>query len=455
MRNSVVFLACLFCLVVSLRAQHENSPSSPGQTNQQPTSEAEEISRVPHQILDPSAVCDPRTFGAKGDGKTPDTQAIESAIDACASKGGGTVHMTAGTYLSAPLTIKSHVHLQLDKGAVLLGSLKLEDYPVRPGPESNWRRVALLHGDNLTDIAFTGEGVIDGSGKPWWDIARANRRKANTSGNARGQTRPMLFDLVQSKQVVFDGITIRNSPMYTIALFQCEGVQITNITIKNPPNSPNTDGIDPFSSAHIKIDHVTIDTGDDDIAIKSGLVERGEPNIPTYDVVVTNSTLLHGHGLSIGSEVAGGVHDVTVDDVTFHQTDNGIRVKSNRTRGNDVYNLKYSNIKMTDVGTPILITEYYPHIPDSDKKQPMAEHTPRFKNIFITNVTATGAARAMQIAGLPESPVQDLILDNVTISAEKGAKISNANLTMKNVVVKVAAPPDFLYGDNATVKQAR
>jgi hypothetical protein len=119
--------------------------------------------------------CDPRTFGATGDGKTPDTQAIQSAIDACATKGVGTVHFTAGIYLSAPLTMRSHVHLQLDKEAILLGSLKLGTILSDPSRTPTGVGLRCWHGDNLTDIAFTGEGAVDGSGKPWWEIAEASR----------------------------------------------------------------------------------------------------------------------------------------------------------------------------------------------------------------------------------------------------------------------------------------
>ncbi|MHB1021013.1 MAG: glycoside hydrolase family 28 protein [Acidobacteriaceae bacterium] len=386
-----------------------------------------------------ATMCDPHTYGAKADGKTVDTHALQAAIDACAEKGGGTVELAAGTYLSAPLTLKSHVHLHLEKGATLLGTQNLDDYPIRK--DAPWRRIALLHADGQTDLAITGEGTIDGAGQFWWEKAREHRIAGDTSGSA-GFARPLLFDLVKSNHIDIEGISIRNSPMYNITLFQCSDITIRNVDIKNPQHAPNTDGIDPFYSQHIRISHVHIDTGDDDIAIKSGLVERGEPNIASSDITITDSTFLHGHGLSIGSEVAGGVHDVVVDHVTFDGTDAGVRVKSNRTRGNDIYNLKYSNLTMKDVKVPILITEYYPRIPATDTAQPMAEHTPRFRDITIQNLTATGAKVAATIAGLPESPIKNLVLENVNVSAETGATIQNANIVMKNVVFKpLSGPP--------------
>jgi polygalacturonase len=398
--------------------------------------------------------CDVRALGAKGDGITLDTAAIQKAIDTC-SEAGSTVELAAGTYLSAPLTLRSHTHLQIDSGATLLGSKNKDDYPARTEPGNTWRRVALLHADNADDVAITGSGIIDGQGQEWWSWAQEGRDKADTSGNGADRIRPLLTDFVKTTHLLIDGVTLQNSPMYNITLFQSNYITITNIKIRNPQHSHNTDGIDPFFSSHIKIAHVSIDTGDDCIAIKSGLVERGEPNLPSFDISVTDSEMLHGHGLSIGSEIAGGVHDVTVNNVTFKGTDAGIRIKSNRTRGNDIYNLNYSNIKMEDVKVPILITEYYPKIPLSDVAQPMAEHTPRFRDITITNLKATGAQTAMQIAGLPESPIRNLVLTNVSISAVKPATIMYADVTEKHVSIQASTSPTTITREGANIKQVK
>ncbi|HEY0307139.1 MAG TPA: glycosyl hydrolase family 28 protein [Acidobacteriaceae bacterium] len=398
--------------------------------------------------------CDVHSFGAKGDGTTPDTAAIQKAIDTCSAPD-STIELTAGTYLSAPLTLRTHTHLKIDTGATLLGSKNKDDYPQRTEPGNTWRRVALLHADDADDVSITGGGTIDGQGQEWWNWAQEGRTKGDTSGNSPDRTRPLLIDLVKTNHILIDGVTIQNSPMYNITLFQANYITITNIKILNPQHSHNTDGIDPFFSSHIKIDHVYIDTGDDCIAIKSGLVERGEPNLPSFDITVTNSEMLHGHGLSIGSEIAGGVHDVTVQNVKFKGTDAGIRVKSNRTRGNDVYNLDYSNIAMEDVKVPILITEYYPKIPDSDVAQPMAEHTPRFRDITISNLAAIGAQTAMQIAGLPESPIRNLKLTNVSISAVKPAIIMYADIIEKNVAIKANTTPAIITRAGVNIKQVK
>jgi len=376
--------------------------------------------------------CDARATGAKGDGQTKDTTALQRAIDQCAKGAGGVVHLSAGTYLSSPLSLRSHVHLLIDKGATLLGSPDIEDYPIRA--DAPWRRVSLLHADEAVDIAITGAGTIDGNGKVWWD-AKAQQKK----GQHEGQ-RPLLIDLTKSKQILIEGVTIQNSPQYNVMTFLCDGLTVRNVTILNPGRgAPNTDGIDPVSTSHVLIEHTTIDTGDDNVAIKSGLVERGDPNVPSSDIVIRDCTFRNGHGLSIGSETAGGVHNVTVERVTFAGTRQGIRIKSARGRGNDIGNFTYRDIKMDGVETPIQITGYYTGVVKDDPGQPVTEHTPKFHDITIENLTATGARQAAVIMGLPESPIKSLVLKNVNISAARGMVVQNAQITDEGVIVTPAS----------------
>lgn len=388
--------------------------------------------------------CDPRALGAKADGQTKDTAALQGAIDQCAKDEGGVVQLTEGTYVSAPLTLRSHVHLVLDKGATLLGSPDMEDYPIRT--DAPWRRVSLLHADHVEDIAITGAGTIDGNGKVWWD-AQLNRQKG-----AKENQRPLLIDLTNSKQVLIEGVTIQNSPQYNITAFWCDGLTVRNVTILNPGRgAPNTDGIDPVSTSHVLIEHDTIDTGDDNVAIKSGLVERGDPNAPSTDIVIRDCTFRAGHGLSIGSETAGGVRNVTVERVTFTGTRQGIRIKSARGRGNDIGNFTYRDIRMDGVETPVEITEYYTGMVKGDTGQPVTEHTPKFHDITIENVTATGAKRAGVIMGLPESPVKNLVMKNVSISAVTGMTVSNAQITEENVVITPTSGEAVMRGPGVTI----
>jgi polygalacturonase len=384
--------------------------------------------------LDPSPGCNPRAFGAKGDGISKDTAAIQAAIDACAKQGGGTVRLIAGTYLSAPIVLKSNITLQLDKGATLLGSADHADYP----PLTMFHLPdlqPLVSATSAVHLAITGEGVIDGNGESWWQEARSVR---NAGVLGAGHPRPKLIIFDHCQHVRVEGVTIQNSPMWQLVPYYSDDVVIRNIRVLAPPRSPNTDAIDPFSSSRVVIDHVYADVGDDNIAIKSGPINSPGPDDPTHDVTITDCTFMHGHGLSIGSEIAGGVQNVRAERIHFEGTDNGIRVKSNRDRGNDVSHLVFRNIDMKDVKYALVISEYYPKIlpPESETAQPVTRLTPHFHDIVLENVTATGSTMAGAIVGLPEAPIAGVVLRNVKISAKTGLTIAYAEVTGKNVTVQ-------------------
>jgi len=233
-------------------------------------------------------------------------------------------------------------------------------------------------------------------------------------------------------------ITVKNSPMWQIVPYYSEHLIFRNMKVlaDNPAAAHNTDGIDPFSSGDVLIEKVLIDTGDDDIAIKSGQPGSAGPDAPSHDIIIRDCTFLHGHGLSIGSEVSGGVQHVHVERVHFKGTGTGIRIKSNRDRGNDISDLTYRDITMEDVKTAILVTEFYPKIPPVIEPAPLTRLTPHFHDISISNVTATGVETAAVIVGLPESPIKNLRLENVHISAQKNATIEYAEVLQKNLTIE-------------------
>ena len=373
------------------------------------------------------------------------TELLQAAIDRCAAAGGGTVRLLPGVYTSGPLAWKSHVRIDLSRGATLLGSPQQSEYPVRQ--DAPWRRVALLHADGAQDIALTGAGVVDGNGAVWWGAKAADRKAGRPEA-----PRPLLIDLVHTDGIRIEGVTLQNSPMYNIAAFLCRHLTVRNVRIVNPARTaPNTDGIDPVSTSDVLIEHTTIDTGDDNVAIKSGLVERGDPDVASSDIRIRNCTFLHGHGLSIGSETAGGVHNVQVEHVRFDGTRQGIRIKSARGRGNDIGDFRFRDITMTGVETPIQITAWYTGHSAGDTPQPMAEHTPRFHDIDIENVTAIGAKAAMQVEGLPESPVKGLVLQQVRIDAETGAVLRYAQIKTEHLDISTKKGPALLPGPGVTV----
>jgi len=379
-------------------------------------------------------VCDARAFGAKGDGVTKDTAAIQSAIDACAGKKGMAL-LTAGTYLSAPIVLKSGTTLKLGKGATLLGSSDMKDYPAMtefrtPGLQS------LVSATNATDVTITGEGTIDGAGEPWWEAAR----KVKDAGVMGVNPRPRLVVFDHCKHVLLEGVTIQNSPMWQVVPYYSDDVTIRNVKILAPQHSPNTDAIDPFSSSHVRIEHVLADVGDDDVAIKSGAIGSPGPDDPSTDITITDCTFLHGHGLSVGSEIAGGARNIVAERISFDGTDNGIRVKANRDRGNDVGNLVFRDITMKIVKNALIVSEYYPKVlpPEGDTAQTVTRLTPHFHDIVVENVTATGSDVAGAIVGLPESPVKNIVLRNVKIAAQKGLTIGFADVAADGLSVEAA-----------------
>jgi polygalacturonase len=393
-------------------------------------------------------ICDPIAYGAKADGTTKDTRALQQAIDACAAKN-GTVRLRSGTFLTGPLTLPSHTTLDIEPGAEILGSQDKSDY----AEATEFRETTvqpLLLATNAEDITITGGGVIDGAGEPWWQMVRA-AKAAHDLHAVVAAKRPRLLVFDHCRRVHIDNVTIRNSPSWQVVPYYSDDVTITNTKIYAPANSPNTDGIDPFSSHHVTISQDVIDDGDDNVAIKSGQPNSPGPDDPSTDITITDCTFLHGHGMSIGSEVSGGVQRVHVARIRFEGTDNGVRVKSNRDRGNDISDLDFRDLTMDGVKTPILISEYYPKIPEHDTAQPVTRLTPHFHDISITNLKAIGAETAGIIVGLPESPISSITLTNVHISAQTGMTIGDAMVTAHDFTVTPQSGAPFTMLENAKI----
>jgi polygalacturonase len=390
-----------------------------------------------------------RTFGAKGDGVTLDTKAIQDALNR-----GGLVRFPPGTYLCGPVTIGKGTSIVLERGCTLLASTNHQAFMKTPG---DWLKatgadfVPLLTGKDLTGLTVSGEGVIDGSGSVWWEEAEKARRKVS------GYTlpRPNLFVLQRCKNVRITGITIQNSPKFHFVPTECEDVLIDRVTVLAPERAANTDGIDPSNCRNVTIANCLIDCGDDNVAIKSGKKVEGR-EFGCENITVTNCTFKHGHGMSIGSETVGGVRNVLVRNCTFENTDNGLRIKSRREKGGLVENIVYENCQLKNVHPAISIMTYYQNtthgkFPKDDKAVRVTATTPRFRDITIRNVTGNATTEAGSIVGLPESPVENVLLENVSLSAKEGITIANAkSVTLKNVKV-IAAHGDPFTTFNAEV----
>jgi polygalacturonase len=392
-------------------------------------------------------VCDARTYGAKADGTTKDTKAVQAAIDDCAKAGGGTVRLSGGTFMSAPIVLKSNITLDVEKGATLLGSPDHEDYPKKTefrGPGYQ----AFVGAVNAEHISIVGGGTIDGNGKSWWTLART-QKNAGVLGSENSRPRGVVFD--HCKHIRIEGVTVQNSAYWQIVPYYSDDITIRNVRILAPQHSPNTDAIDPFSSSNIVIDHVFADVGDDNIAIKSGMIDSPGPDDPSKNITITDCDFEHGHGLSIGSEIAGGAQNIHAERIHFKGTDQGIRIKANRDRGADVSNISFKDITMEDVRTSILISEYYPKaLPEGEvAAEPVQRLTPFFHGITIENVKSVNSGWAGVVIGLPESPVKNIVLKNVDIQAKKGMNVAYATVNATNLKVTASEGESITVAPNA------
>ena len=401
-----------------------------------------------------------REFGATGDGRTLDTKAIQKALNDCGKAGGGTVLFPAGTYLSQPLKIRTQTTMRLETGATLLATPHQSDFMKVPG---DWLKATsggdfkpFISGSDLTDVTLTGPGTIDGNGAVWWGEAE----KARQIKPGYTLPRPNLIVLQRCQNVRMENITLQNSPKFHFVPTECEGVIVSNVTVLAPAHAANTDAIDPSGCKNVLITRCRIDTGDDDIAIKSGKAVAGR-EFASEDITVTDCTFLHGHGMSIGSETLGGVRNVTVRNCTFENTENGLRIKSQRGKGGLVENIRYSDIIMKNVDPAITLTCYYMFNSAGDAKQqsdaaadttPSSDvNTPVFRNIYISNLTATCQKSAGIITGLPDNAISNVVLENIRISSVTGLSFKNAKAVQcRNVQVTAQQGPPFIL-DNAQV----
>jgi len=396
-----------------------------------------------------AAIYNVRDYGAMGDGKTVDTMAIQKALDACRGTG-GTVELPPGTYLSRSLRIFTKTTVQIDAGATLQATTNQQDFMKTPG---DWLKakgndfIPFIHGSDLEDVTFTGGGVIDGGGSVWWGEAE----KARQIKPGYTLPRPNLISLERCKNLRMENITLQNSPKFHFVPTDCESVVISNVTILAPEHAANTDAIDPSNCRNVLITRCHIDVGDDNVAIKAGKAVP-DRDFACEDITVTDCTFFHGHGLSIGSETAGGVHNVTVRNCTFENTENGLRIKSQRGKGGVVENITYDHITMKNVDPAITFTCYYANNSSGDAATDSttgaaakpSDRIPAYRHIHISNLTATCPRAAGIINGLPDSCISDVTLENVTITAQKSFQITNAKgFQLKNVTVNVPGGEPF------------
>jgi len=398
-------------------------------------------------------------YGAKKDSSAKATASISKAITAASKAGGGTVYFPAGKYLTGPIHLKSNITIFIDAGAELHFSDNFDDY--LPMVESRYEGVdvksfsPLFYAYKAENITIRGRGLINGHGKKWWDFVEGYKKDQPRSKwqymfdslnkkillpddprqMTRGFLRPPFIQPMYCKNVLIEGITIINSPFWTVNPQFCENVTITGVTINNPP-SPNTDGINPESCRYVHISDCHISVGDDCITIKSGKDIPGRTKAaPAQNYTITNCTMLSGHGgVVIGSEMSGGVKNIVISNCIFDGTDRGIRIKTTRGRGGTVEDIRIDNIIMKNIRDQAFVMdmEY-----SRTEKEPVSERTPRIRNIRISNVTAYTKEAAL-INGLEEMFVEDISFNDIWMQAETGFVIKKAkNIELHNVIVNV------------------
>jgi polygalacturonase len=397
-----------------------------------------------------AAVCDVRQYGAAGDGRTRDTAAIQKAIDACGKAGGGAVLVPPGKYLTGAIHLRSNITLQIEAGATVLASTEPEDYAVVSSPwKDDSRQIsALIHGEDLVNISIAGRGLIDGQGEAWWKRQRLARPRGRTplvlTEAGRNEIekikygRPHLIKLIRCKNVLLEGLTLINSPSWTVNPVFSEFVTVRGLTLVNPADSPNTDGINPESCRNVHISDCHIDVGDDCVTIKSGTDALGRRvGKACENITVTNCTMLHGHGgLVVGSEMSGGAKNITIANCVFQGTQRGIRIKSQRGRGGVVEGVLANNIVMEDVSVPFSFTMYYSGGARDARPEPVSEGTPVFRDISLSNMLIRGARTAGEILGLPEMPIQAVRFSNIKIVAKEGFQCRyTRDITFRDVQV--------------------
>jgi polygalacturonase len=394
--------------------------------------------------------------GAVADGATLATDAIRKAIEKAAAspEKGGIVQFPKGTYLTGPIHLKSNITLQVDEGATLLFTTDRAQYlpVVRTRYECTdvMNYSPLIYAYQCENIRITGKGTIDGQGQAWWDwrngkpALQAIRQFTNDRegkfpldqrvfGDKVEGLRPCLIEPYECKKVVIEGVTIKNSPFWTIHPVYSEDVILRNATILGA--GPNTDGIDPDSCRRVLIEKTSFTTGDDCIVLKSGRDADGiRRNAKCEDVTIRDCTMKGGHGaITMGSETSAGIRRVFAENCRVDGPDSAIRLKSTRGRGGGIEDVYIRNITTTrTLKYAITIDMKYTTAPEA----PFSETTPVFKNIAIENFTCEAAPQAIWIVGLPESRVENVSLKNVTIKADKGAHLEYlTGLTRENVTI--------------------
>ncbi len=450
-------------------------------------------------------------FGAVGDGRTMNTKAFADAFAYCVQKGGGVVDVPPGLWLTGPIKLESNVDLNVERGALIQFSKRIEDYPLIAGFDGKSKRYIVsppIYAYKAKNVGISGEGVVDGGGeawryvkkekltagqwkeltasggvtsldgKEWWPSKEsldgeqylkeleASGRPATIDDYAkvREYIRPDLVQLVQCNGILLDETTFQNSPRFHVRPAQSENIIIRNIKIRAPWYGQNTDGLDPTSCRNMIIYGITVDVGDDGICLKPATKAKSQKNGPACEnIVITDCLVYQAHGgFVIGSESYGGVNNVYVHNCTFIGTDVGLRFKSLRGRGGLVENVFVDGIRMRSIQTDAILFDMYygggsPDVEaeksdDIQRSEAVTERTPRFQGFSIRNIECIGARSAVVIKGLGEMPIKNLLFENISIQSERGISISQADgIVMRDLFLAPKIGPVLSFNQTRNI----
>jgi polygalacturonase len=420
-------------------------------------------------------------FGAKGDGVTVDTGAIQRALDAAAGTH-SIVTLRAGTYLIGSIFVKSDTHFVVPRGVTLRGLTQLDAYPEMPtrvaGIEMTWP-AALVNVYKQKDVQITGEGTIDGDGSVWWKRYWDLRHEYDAKGlrwaadyDAR---RPRLIQIFDSSAVTLDGPMLMRSGFWTVHICYSRDVTVDHITIRNNlgGRGPSTDGVDIDSSHDVLVQHADIDVNDDALCLKAGRDADGlRVNRPTENVVLRDSIIRSGAAaVTFGSETSGGFRHIEAYNLTAGQgVGAGVLIKSARVRGGGGRDLRIHDLHLHGVRIPIEVNlnwnpNYsYAVIPPEAhnvppywrvlaKKVARSEGLPHFEDVHIADIDATGAQTAIVIAAYPDALLKDFTIEHVQIAAASAGSIRDTDgLVLKGVRLEVPSSSRLEASDDINLR---
>jgi polygalacturonase len=433
---------------------------------------------VAADALSPAKRCLITDFGAVADGQTLNTKAIQSAIDRCASNGGGVVVVPKGVFMSGALFFKPGVNLVVEKDAVLKGTASPEDYPE---VNTRWAGVeckttsAFLNFENMTNVQVTGEGTIDGSGDLWMQrggsgerVRRgaANQFPAQTNAQAVPQgvraavlanasatntvpsrNRPRLICFSNCRDVRIAGLHLQRQAVWCLHLLYCQDVVVDNLNIRAIERIPSSDGIDVDSCRNVQITRCDIACNDDNIAIKCGKDEDGlRVNRPSENIAISDCTIGAGAGIAMGSEVSGSIRHVLVERCKFAGTDAAARFKSQPSRGGVIEDIVYRDIQLDDVHRAFEFLLEWRMVPPL---APPAKVLTVVRNVLLINFSGTAQSGGVMY-GLKGSPIQDVKFENCKVTAQRGLVLENVkDLDLSGLELKVAEGEPIVRRDAA------